>query len=342
MGRGDKEGRGGATRARKLHRDQRATQGPERYTGTRELHRAQEPTRAKNLHQDKGQGAAAADPIQTPTRRIPLTLIAAVATTTATQAATHVRGSPDYVPVRNLPYVQWAIGPDVLFHWAGLGLRAYKDTFFSNSQETPKSTTAPFTGYSESASLLHALMATLSGGPVTFSDAVGAANLTLLRAIVRDDGVVLRPSRPVTALDVQMQAMAFGGFPGTLPAGEAALTLAKCDASRKEQRWTARPAANVSDGVVLVADVNKCMDVAKCNHTAGSRVDAFDCLYPQPVGTCDGRCASFVLAHAIWRARAVFFFLMLSLLHPPSSLCSPQPETRSTGARMSPHRALGS
>merc|ERR1719272_1245848 len=53
-------------------------------------------------------------------------------------AAFCVRASPDYVvggpphPL-NLPTVQWAIGPDSAFHWNGLGLLPYKDTFFSNT-----------------------------------------------------------------------------------------------------------------------------------------------------------------------------------------------------------------
>lgn len=207
------------------------------------------------------------------------------------KAATHVRASPDYVPVRNLPLVQWAIGPDVVFHWAGLGLLPYKDTFFSDSSETPRSTTAPFSNYRESSSMLHALMATLSGGPVTYSDAVGAANLTLLRAIVREDGVVLRPSFPVTALDIQMQAMAFGNFPGKLPAGEVALDLMTCDVGQSAQHWAALPAANVSGGFVLASALNKCIDIAACNRSVGGRVDAFDCVYgePVPVGTCDGK-----------------------------------------------------
>ena len=59
-------------------------------------------------------------------------------------AAYAVRASPDYVwgaggkPLK-LPTVQWAIGPDNAFHWSGLGLLPYKDTFISNSSSTQQS-----------------------------------------------------------------------------------------------------------------------------------------------------------------------------------------------------------
>ena len=58
-------------------------------------------------------------------------------------AAFAVRASPDYVwapsdgHVLKLPTVQWAIGPDNAFHWNGLGLLPYKDTFFSNASGSP-------------------------------------------------------------------------------------------------------------------------------------------------------------------------------------------------------------
>ena len=56
-------------------------------------------------------------------------------------AAYAVRASPDYVwqgggKVLKLPTVQWAIGPDNAFHWSGLGLLPYKDSFFSNATMT--------------------------------------------------------------------------------------------------------------------------------------------------------------------------------------------------------------
>jgi hypothetical protein len=50
---------------------------------------------------------------------------------------------------------------------------------------------------------------------VTFGDAAGQSNRTLLMRLVRDDGLVLKADRPATAIDAQFQAMMFGGWPGT-------------------------------------------------------------------------------------------------------------------------------
>ena len=96
-------------------------------------------------------------------------------------AAYAVRSSPDYVwgpsntgaPIE-LPTVQWAIGPDAAFHWNGLGLLPYKDTFISNVTSTQKGglaswvpsklkgTFPSFAGYHETGAATHALMALLS------------------------------------------------------------------------------------------------------------------------------------------------------------------------------------
>ena len=57
-------------------------------------------------------------------------------------------------------------------------------------------------------------MALLSMATVTFSDAVGESNKTLLMQLCRQDGVVLKPDRPATAIDAQFQAMMFGSWPG--------------------------------------------------------------------------------------------------------------------------------
>lgn len=89
-------------------------------------------------------------------------------------AAFGVRASPDYVwvgggRVLKLPQVQWAIGPDSAFHWNGLGLLPYKDTFFSNSTATPEAGAwssdpkqwVPFTGFHEVLPQTHALISTV-------------------------------------------------------------------------------------------------------------------------------------------------------------------------------------
>ena len=64
----------------------------------------------------------------------------------------------------------------------------------------------------------HALMSLLSMASVTFSDPAGESNKTLLMQLCREDGVLLKPDRPATAIDAQFQAMMFHAWPGEAPA----------------------------------------------------------------------------------------------------------------------------
>lgn len=185
------------------------------------------------------------------------------------------------MPVGDLPLVQWAVGTDSLFHYFGLGLLADKDAFYSNSSEVTASRVAPFTGYREQAPELHALMALLSGGPVTPSDAVGATNETLVRSLCRADGLLLKPSRPATASDWQIQAMAFGRFPATFSNSSwrtpVELAMQACDANDSRQRWAQDQLTNST--VVALTSWGRCLDVAGCNTSSDSPVDAFYCQY---------------------------------------------------------------
>ena len=166
-----------------------------------------------------------------------------------------VRSSPDYVwgagdAAIQLPTVQWAIGPDAAFHWNGLGLLPYKDTFISNYTSTQKSgrswskdqTQWPsFSGYHETNAATHALMSLLSMAHVTFGDAVGETNKTLIMQLIRADGMLLKPDRPVTAIDGQFQAMMFGSWPGQSsqgPDGPGSLYTSPCDTRNPLQRFT--------------------------------------------------------------------------------------------------------
>lgn len=144
-----------------------------------------------------------------------------------------VRSSPDYVwgagnAAIQLPTVQWAIGPDAAFHWLGLGLLPYKDTFISNATSTQKSGRSwtddqkmwpSFSGFHETGAQTHALMSLLSMAHVTFGDAVGETNKTLIMQLIRKDGMLLKADRPATAIDGQFQAMMFGSWPGSGSSG---------------------------------------------------------------------------------------------------------------------------
>ena len=165
-------------------------------------------------------------------------------------AAYAVRSSPDYVAGHGLqlPTVQWAIGPDAAFHWNGLGLLPYKDTFLSNrtsAQRSGRSWTTDdtyfpsFSGYVELGAATHALMSLLSMAHVTFSDAVGETNKTLIDQLIRADGMLLKADRPVTAIDAQFQAMMFGQWPGEKSKQTAgSLYTMPCDKANAAQSWS--------------------------------------------------------------------------------------------------------
>jgi hypothetical protein len=169
-------------------------------------------------------------------------------------AAYAVRASPDYVgsgATLRLPTIQWAIGPDAAFHWNGLGLLPYKDTFISNATSSQRSGRSwsptdsanwpSFSGYHESGAATHALMSLLSMAHVTVGDAVGETNATLVRQLIRADGRLLKADRPATAIDAQFQAMLFGAWPGADPgpgAVSGSLFTMPCDKQNEGQQWS--------------------------------------------------------------------------------------------------------
>eukprot|EP00936_MAST-01D_sp_MAST-1D-sp1_P001500 g1500.t1 len=210
------------------------------------------------------------------------------------QAAYAVRASPDYVwqangRVLKLPQVQWALGPDNAFHYLANGLLPYKDTFFSNTTMaqtrpagTDKSQWPPFYEYYESDPSTHALMALLSMGPVTFSDAVGATNRTLVMQTCRQDGVLLKPDRPATALDAQFNAMLFGQWPGEPPAptpGHGTLAAAPCVPGDASQAWSYDPhtgTLSLADDAHSDGRPNGCINIASCSTDDGADVRLYN------------------------------------------------------------------
>lgn len=219
-------------------------------------------------------------------------------------SAYSVRASPDYVwqthgRVLHLPQLQWAIGPDSAFHWIGLGLLPYKDTFFSNKTMMQTAGTwtndtkqwPPFHGYAESNPLTHALMSVLSTASVTFSDAVDATNKTLIMMTCREDGMILKPDRPATAIDAQFQAMLFHAWPGGVPTPSpmhGTLNSKPCQQGNPRQIWSFD---NVSGTLSITEDSpHGCVDISKCSTTENSPTVLFNntagCGHGP--GTCDG------------------------------------------------------
>ena len=95
----------------------------------------------------------------------------------------------------------------------------------------------PFYGFREQYPLTHAIAATLSAGPVTFSDGPGRANKSLVMQTCRADGTLLKPDRPAMAIESTWARKAFGQRG---PAGEVwstHVTIPSCDAKGIGLTW---------------------------------------------------------------------------------------------------------
>ena len=132
-----------------------------------------------------------------------------------------------------------------------------------------------------------ALMSLLSMAHVTFGDAVGESNKTLLAQLAREDGMLLKADRPATAIDAQFQAMLFNAWPGQGegPApGHGNLFMSACDGNNPLQKFTYSGTAT-SPGIFKLAGVSSsagCIDVSGCNHRVGSEVH----VYNNTLGDC--------------------------------------------------------
>ncbi|CAH1776345.1 unnamed protein product, partial [Owenia fusiformis] len=123
-------------------------------------------------------------------------------------AVTQVRVSEDYSP----GWEQWRIGFSSILAYA-LGLAPYKDTFWSTTKQpgNPYGKTEPYPA-------LNAVVSTLSTGPVGVGDMIGGTNKTLVMMSCNAEGLLLKPSKPATAIDAQIIESAYQDGEG--PAGE--------------------------------------------------------------------------------------------------------------------------
>lgn len=88
------------------------------------------------------------------------------------------------------------------FHKVGLfayavGLWPFKDNFQSTAGQRPTYNILP-----EANPFGEALIAALSGGPVGPSDKIGASDAALILRTCRKDGILLKPDRPATPIDI--------------------------------------------------------------------------------------------------------------------------------------------
>jgi hypothetical protein len=110
---------------------------------------------------------------------------------------TQTRVSHDYGThlVQRIP--QWNIGISSMFADA-LGMAPYKDVFWSTSNEPGAPYTTPVI---ETLPDREILIATLSTGPVTPGDAINYTDTKRIMRCCRQDGLILKPDRPITPID---------------------------------------------------------------------------------------------------------------------------------------------
>ena len=111
-------------------------------------------------------------------------------------AVTNFRVSFDFCYGRS-----YAIGESSLLVWA-LGGAPSKDTLWSTDNNRTAIPGCPWTAdHEEPVAELHVVLALMSKGPVGISDAIGYTNATLLKRIIRQGGTLLKPLKPITAID---------------------------------------------------------------------------------------------------------------------------------------------
>ena len=127
---------------------------------------------------------------------------------------TNYRASGDYAGGGN-----FNIGGSALLAFA-LGLRPSKDNFWTHRPESSVVTGKPWGPHSNPGSNceLNAIIATLSRGPFGIADKAGDTNKTLVTRSVRRDGLIIQPSKPVTAIDMTWAQPSLGNPRPPLPA----------------------------------------------------------------------------------------------------------------------------
>lgn len=111
---------------------------------------------------------------------------------------THARASADYaVSLMNHVRSQWQIGITSMFLDA-IGIAPFKDVLWTAS-------TQPGSPYSSNASEVlpdrQILISTLSTGPVAVGDGINLTNIERIMRCCRQDGLILKPDRALTAIN---------------------------------------------------------------------------------------------------------------------------------------------
>ncbi|CAF1203111.1 unnamed protein product [Adineta steineri] len=119
---------------------------------------------------------------------------------------THARTSVDYAfHIESWFEHQWAIGISSMFADA-LGLAPFKDIFWSSKLEPG----APYVGFPrEILPEREMAIATLSTGPVAPGDGIKYTNVEHIMKCCRQDGLILKPERPLTMINRLISDWAF-------------------------------------------------------------------------------------------------------------------------------------
>ncbi|KAK7102674.1 uncharacterized protein [Littorina saxatilis] len=117
-----------------------------------------------------------------------------------TPVVTQARASMDYHPGRD----QWKIGVSSIFSYA-MRIAPFKDNFWSTSDQ-------PGNKYkqTEPSPETQVIVSVLSTGPVGPSDRIGYSNVSLIMRCCNAEGLILKPSKPATAIDDQIYQTALG------------------------------------------------------------------------------------------------------------------------------------
>jgi hypothetical protein len=109
---------------------------------------------------------------------------------------THVRTSHDYKGGLPKAFFWMPFHKAGLYAWA-VGLWPFKDNFQSTVGQKTTYHLIP-----EGNPMEEALVAVLSGGPVGPSDSIGGSDASLIMRSCRSDGLLLKPDRPATPIDI--------------------------------------------------------------------------------------------------------------------------------------------
>jgi hypothetical protein len=102
----------------------------------------------------------------------------------------------------------WNIGMSSLIVWAA-GAAPSKDTVWSTDNDRFAVPGCPWgPDHEEPAAELHVLLTLMSTGPVGLSDGYNMSNAALLKRTITTDGTLLKPTKPVTAVDSEIAGLA--------------------------------------------------------------------------------------------------------------------------------------